>query len=313
MLFDLDFLPGNVTDEDIFAEVRRVDALIGEATLTRRAYDKIAKIHSSTLIKRYGDWATVLLRAEIAHKYSGRSATDKMRLHGGHRLTDDEILDELRRVANLLSQESITRVDLRNHSAAISEAVVASRFGSWMEGVRCAGLQVSNNYRAKLTDEDYFENLLTVWVFHGRQPLWREMDDPPSAISPSAYQKHFGGWRRALETFVARTRQDDPQAIASESAPKTDALGSIAIVPVKVTQTQQTVNTRSVSMGLRFRVLDRDRFKCTKCGSSPASDLNCKLHVDHVIPYSRGGKTIQENLQTLCEICNLGKGNRHFE
>jgi len=33
------------------------------------------------------------------------------------------------------------------------------------------------------------------------------------------------------------------------------------------------------------------------------------LHVDHIEPWSRGGKTIEENLQTLCEKCNLGKSN----
>ena len=33
-----------------------------------------------------------------------------------------------------------------------------------------------------------------------------------------------------------------------------------------------------------------------------------------LIPYIfKGGKTIPENLQILCEKCNLGKGNRHSE
>jgi 5-methylcytosine-specific restriction endonuclease McrA len=33
------------------------------------------------------------------------------------------------------------------------------------------------------------------------------------------------------------------------------------------------------------------------------------LHVDHIKPWSLGGLTVDENLQTLCEPCNLGKSN----
>ncbi|MBI1820007.1 MAG: HNH endonuclease [Nitrospirae bacterium] len=59
--------------------------------------------------------------------------------------------------------------------------------------------------------------------------------------------------------------------------------------------------------------MSRDKFKCARCGTSPATDPTCRLHIDHSIPFSKGGKTILNNLQTLCEKCNLGKGNRHFE
>ena len=45
------------------------------------------------------------------------------------------------------------------------------------------------------------------------------------------------------------------------------------------------------------------------CGRSPAKDMNIELHVDHIMPYSKGGETVIENLQTLCSDCNLGKSN----
>ena len=70
---------------------------------------------------------------------------------------------------------------------------------------------------------------------------------------------------------------------------------------------------RDIPLGLRYKVLSRDRFKSVKCGNSPSTDINCKLHIDHIIPYVKGGLTIFENLQTLCSNCNLEKGDRFNE
>lgn len=66
-----------------------------------------------------------------------------------------------------------------------------------------------------------------------------------------------------------------------------------------------------MSNRLRYDVLHRDGFRCVKCGASAASGAT--LHVDHIVPISRGGKTRIDNLQTLCDRCNLGKGNRYEE
>ncbi|PQJ09230.1 hypothetical protein CJD36_020750 [Flavipsychrobacter stenotrophus] len=60
---------------------------------------------------------------------------------------------------------------------------------------------------------------------------------------------------------------------------------------------------------LRYMVLKRDLFRCVACGASPATNLGTVLHVDHIVAYSIGGESVMENLQTLCEVCNGGKGN----
>ena len=48
-----------------------------------------------------------------------------------------------------------------------------------------------------------------------------------------------------------------------------------------------------------------------RCGRGREDGV--KLHVDHIVPVSRGGKSVISNLQTLCEDCNCGKGNRYLE
>lgn len=57
---------------------------------------------------------------------------------------------------------------------------------------------------------------------------------------------------------------------------------------------------------LRFRILNRDNFKCTYCGRNPV-DHNVILHVDHIIPVSKGGSDKETNLRTACDDCNKGK------
>ena len=67
---------------------------------------------------------------------------------------------------------------------------------------------------------------------------------------------------------------------------------------------------RDPSLRLRYQVLKRDNFSCCQCGASPAKDPSVSLHIDHIIPWSKGGRTTLDNLQTLCSKCNLGKSNQ---
>ena len=57
----------------------------------------------------------------------------------------------------------------------------------------------------------------------------------------------------------------------------------------------------------RFNVFLRDGFSCQYCGHEFAAE---RLTFDHVIPRSRGGRTLWDNVVAACEPCNLRKGNR---
>lgn len=67
-----------------------------------------------------------------------------------------------------------------------------------------------------------------------------------------------------------------------------------------------------MTASLRYDILERDGFKCILCGRTALED-GIKLHVDHIQPIRHGGKTIPENLRTLCQDCNLGKGSKWHE
>lgn len=71
---------------------------------------------------------------------------------------------------------------------------------------------------------------------------------------------------------------------------------------------QQQYERLKVTASLRYDVLKRDNFRCQICGATQRDGV--KLHVDHILPISKGGKTEMENLRTLCDRCNLGKGSK---
>jgi 5-methylcytosine-specific restriction endonuclease McrA len=67
---------------------------------------------------------------------------------------------------------------------------------------------------------------------------------------------------------------------------------------VKVPRTAQ----RKIS---RRALFARDEWSCVYCGTTSG-----RLTLDHVIPRSRGGGSVWENVVTSCAPCNLRKGNR---
>ncbi len=57
----------------------------------------------------------------------------------------------------------------------------------------------------------------------------------------------------------------------------------------------------------RVNVFARDRYACQYCGTQPGTG---HLTYDHVLPRSKGGKTVWENIVTSCVKCNSRKADR---
>lgn len=73
-------------------------------------------------------------------------------------------------------------------------------------------------------------------------------------------------------------------------------------------QYQIKLERAKMTDSLRYDILKRDNFRCQICGSCAKDGV--KLHVDHIIPVSKGGQTIVSNLRTLCDRCNIGKSDK---
>jgi len=65
-----------------------------------------------------------------------------------------------------------------------------------------------------------------------------------------------------------------------------------------------------MTASLRTHIKTRDNFACQYCSVSVATEPNLLLEVDHIMPLSKGGLSVESNLQTLCWRCNRTKSNK---
>jgi len=206
----------------------------------------------------------------------------------GAPVSNEEILTDIRHAATLAGTNVISQ-RLYSEFGKFDPTTASRRFGAWNKAFVAAGLEVANEIN--ISDARLFENLVLLWEHYGRQPRRAELARPPSAISQGAYRRRFHSWMDALTQFVSYANARDV----------------IPPSPADAATGHQT--GRDPSLRARFRVIKRDNFSCRTCGASPAHSPGITLHGDHIIPWSRGGDTVDENLQTLCAACNQGKSN----
>lgn len=204
-----------------------------------------------------------------------------------------ELLEDLRNIAAKLGRTKLTRSEYDEHGT-YGATTILRHFGKWNEALKVADISIST--RQDITNEDLFENLIEVWTKLGKQPYGRHMSDKSlgAKFSLGTYEKRFGSWNNALTAFS--------EYISDIEAEK--PLENVVELEPAVNLTPRNVNWR-----LRAKILIRDNCICKMCGDSPTKNPDCVLHVDHIVAWSNGGRTVEENLQTLCKICNIGKSN----
>ena len=289
MKFELQTLE-EYSDEAILAELHRVAESLKGQRLTIERFDSLARVHSTTLRYRFGSWTAALDRAGISEEIAPRPRT----------LKREEIIAAIRQYAAENPGDSIRKDNIADR-LGVDPSSISRRFGNWKSLLAEVGIAPHPMGR-RYSDEECFENLLNLWTHYGRQPHFAELKKSPSAVGSKAYVLRWGGWRAALAAFVKRINEDPPPSTTSitETSEPVSKLSDLPSVSVP----------RTIGLAMRYKILSRDKFRCVACGASPAKDGAIELHVDHIVPWSRGGLNIEGNLRTLCRGCNLGKGAR---
>jgi hypothetical protein len=287
-MFQLSVNNRDQPDDALLSDLRAVAQELGKPVLTRADYAARGRFASATIANRFGGWGRALERAGLG---SARHFD----------VSRDEALADLRRVATELNTSDLSLARYRSRGK-YSEKPFVHHFGGWLNALTAAGLRISEFYNSRTTDEALYDNLELVWQSLGRQPTVNDMRAPLSRFSAHSYKRRFGGWRKALEAFVVASSTPSPAVTASNTPPSP----SRGLAPSQ--SEPQAGKSRGVGWRLRYLVLSRDRFTCRACGRSPATQPGVCLQIDHIVPWSKGGLTVLENLQALCEQCNGGKG-----
>jgi len=220
------------------------------------------------------------------------------------KLPKDTVLEELRRVGAQLGLRYFTGREFNQLSTKCKHAVVIRNFGTWEAALKAAGIN-SDPKRKQRVDAipvtSLFEELERIWRQLGHRPSKIEWEATSPKYSYQTYRKRFDGWTNACAQFI-----EFKSGPASTPNAKPDTINSVinGIEENTITDFEK----RNIPLKLRLSVLKRDQFRCIFCGRSPAIESGVALHIDHKTPFSKGGKTELENLQTLCRDCNLGKG-----
>lgn len=105
--------------------------------------------------------------------------------------------------------------------------------------------------------------------------------------------------RQTLHTFP-ELKKALRQVIGTDAEAIDIKVPAVGVLRRKVHNTKSGVKFSKINVSLR------DNFSCQYCGTKlPMSQLN----YDHVIPRSKGGKTVWENIVMACYPCNDKKGN----
>jgi 5-methylcytosine-specific restriction endonuclease McrA len=291
MDFILNEYHSNVSDDLLIDDLKETAKKLGKETLTVKEYDLTGKYHSSTMIRRFGGWINTCKKA-------GFTLGEKQ-FSNSKEIDSNDFIEDLRFVADKLNKNTVTREEYKKNGKYYATAI-EKRFNGWTNALENAQLNI--NCDRDISNESLFDEIENIWIKLGRQPTTKDIKNGISKYALNTYSRRFGGWRNSLISFLKYI--DSPEkTIRSESKISKNDDQNIN------DKDQKHKTPRDVNLRLRFLVLKRDNFSCKICGASPAKDPSVVLHIDHIIPWSKGGETVIDNLQTLCEKCNLGKSN----
>lgn len=309
MKFELKEYKKELTDEEILLDIKQVAKKLGREYISIFIYKKQGKFSQTAIKGHFGTWKNALVQAGLRSERN----SNELKL-----ISDEEYYHDLQRVSKLIGKNTVPYSEYKKHGKFSCE-YICTRFGKWNTALNQAGLESTGFSKDKITDEQCFNEIERMWISLGRQPTSTDIVKRNiSLYSIDTYKRRFGGWRKALEAFVNYINQSS----IHEGAEETNIVCEVDNYqndPSLEECIDKSTNenprkprhetSRNIGLGCRFKVLQRDHFKCCACGASPATDLSVVLHVDHIVPWSKGGETVEENLQTLCSKCNLGKSD----
>lgn len=141
--------------------------------------------------------------------------------------------------------------------------------------------------------------------------LWKYFEDIFSWVSRTfgKYDKTMKGIKWGILYNKHREDNLDPAEIQKEIhqlMADREVQKKSGIYEYLLTGKEKYLSLRQFDADEKRTMYERQAGKCALCGKPFAVS---EMHADHVIPWSKGGKTTLDNGQMLCVACNLKKGS----
>ena len=79
------------------------------------------------------------------------------------------------------------------------------------------------------------------------------------------------------------------------------------IIPYVLDGDERHLDLRAFPDDIRLAVWEAQGHRCALCGCEADVEL---MEADHIVPWCKGGRTVRENCQLLCRVCNRRKSGR---
>ena len=128
--------------------------------------------------------------------------------------SDDALLEELKRVAQIAGTGYVTQAQFKEHGY-VSASTIEKRFGGWNNALKRAGLQIR---RARdIPDEEIFSEIGRLWNKLGRKPTYDEFNKL-ATLSCGLLERRFGTFLKAMDAFFQTHDVSKPLPVQSSFA-----------------------------------------------------------------------------------------------
>lgn len=236
--------------------------------------------------------------------------------------TDSDKLDWFKTIN--IAGERLTNQEMRN---AVYSGPWVSDAKRYFSRTGCPAQAVRSDYmNGAPIRQDYLETVIR-WVSDNQiddymaqrsqnsnaKPLWDYFRSVIDWVEESFIEKRPKMMQGVEWGRLYRNHKDDDldaqeiEARIQELIDDEDVKNLKGIYEYVLTDDARHLNLRSFSPQMKRRVYKRQGGRCLECGEElPFS----KVEADHITPWSKGGKTVEENCQVLCREHNRRKGAR---
>ena len=227
-------------------------------------------------------------------------------------------------------------INIAGEKLTDQELLNAVYTGTWLSDAKryfskngCAAYKIGSDYvKGTPNRQEYLETAIK-WISNNQiKKYMSENQHNPTAIELWNYFNSVINWIEA--TFTIKRKKEmfglewgflynefkdkilDPKKLEQEISKlmeDEDVTNKKGIYHFVLTRNEKYLSLRSFSDNQKREAYERQKSICPKC-TPPNNHYKIEeMQGDHIIPWSKGGKTIADNCQMLCSKCNREKSN----